>query len=152
MLHEPPKHIARRLAEYEGMRDGAPMLRIAWDRLKRCFVVQRQAPDYRHGRGYVDVLVVGPKYRAGGPTDLGSGDAILKELRIRDDYHVYGADRKAFDRMWEEQFEQPERQRLRDDETDDKVFKQELVHDAEDALTHRVHVPPTQGHVKSFAG
>lgn len=127
------------------------MLRIVWDRRRQCFVVQRQSPTSTRRRGYVNVLVVGPEYRVGGPTELGSGDLIIAELRRRDDHARYGTGRKAFDRMWEREFETHERQRQRDDENEHEQCATELVHDMEDAMTLRHHVPPTNGAVRSFA-
>ena len=151
MLYEPPRNIAKRLADLEGCRDGRPILRLAWDRRRCAFVVQRQAPTFRRGKGYVYVLTVGPRLRAGGPTELGSGDVLIRELRCRDDYATYGTDRKAFDKMWEREFEAHDRQVQRDEENEREDFAVELVHDMEDAVKLRHHVPPTDGTVRSFA-
>lgn len=147
MLHNPPRTLSRKLEALEGFANGHPMLRCVWDRRKCCFVVQRQTRTFRRGLGYFPVLDIGPRLRAGGPTDIGSGDAVIRELRARDAY----AQHDSFDKLWEKEFASRYRDKERKDAEDEDNFEVELVHDLEDAVRHRVTVPPREGHVKSFA-
>jgi len=139
MLYRPPRRFEKRLAELEGFQNGHPILRCVWDRRSREFVVQRQAQGFRRGRGWVNVLHIGPQLRAGGPTEIGSGDMVIRELRARDMHARYGPD--GFDKFWKEGVGGRHKAIEQADAEEREVYADEVVHDMEDAMKMRHHVP-----------
>ena len=137
-----PKKYQDRISSFD------PTLRVAWNRRRHCFQVQRRASNYRRGRGWIRVLDIDARLRAGGPTDLGSGDAVISRLRVMDTIATkYGGD---FDKWYEAEFGDHERQLEREDEHEREDSEVELVHEIEDTWRMRHHVPPTAGPVQSF--
>jgi hypothetical protein len=138
----PPRRFVQRLADFD------PRLRCVWSDRRHCFQIQRAVDNRvtaRRGKGYLNVLDVGPQLRAGGPTDIGSGDMILSRLRVMDS-------RARFRSLAHFQADIPQHEKdvARKDRHDEENEDVHIVHDYEDATRHRHHVPPTTGPIRSF--
>ena len=142
MLHEPPKRYVENLQHRLGDRS----LRVVWDRKRHCFQVQRPCPPLTRKKGWIKVIDIGPKLRAGAPLDLGCGDGLIEELLKRDRHRQYD----SFDRWYRKEFEEHDRDIERKDKDEDEQDTVELVHEVDDTLAMRHHVAPTSGPVQSF--